>query len=65
MKVIGCIGDMNWNSSLEYRRLVNKFVAEKLGVFQSARTFFCSLGFDETEPDDMLRILPEREPKWQ
>ncbi len=65
MKVIGWIGVMNWNSSLEYYRLVDNFVAEKPGGSHSARIIFHSLGFDETEPDDMLRVLPGREPKCQ
>jgi aspartate/glutamate racemase len=63
MKVIGWIGDMNWNSSLEYCRLVNKSGAKKLGGFQSARIILHRLGFDETESNEMLRVLPGREPK--
>ena len=63
MKVIGGISDMNWNSSLEYYRLINGFVAEKLGGFHSARIIFYSLGFDETGPKDMLRVLLGREQK--
>jgi hypothetical protein len=65
MRVTRLIGDANGGSLLECCRLVDSFVAEKLGGFQSARTFLYSLGFDETEPDDMPRILPGREPKWQ
>jgi aspartate racemase len=63
MKVIGGIGDMSWNSSLEYYRLINEFVAEKLGGFHSARIILYSLGSDETGPKEMLRILPGREQK--
>jgi aspartate racemase len=63
MKVIGLIGDMNWNSSSEYHRLVNEFVADKLGGFHSAHIILYSLGFNETEPNEMLRILPGREQK--
>jgi hypothetical protein len=65
MKATRSIGDMNGGSSLECYRLVDSFAAEKPGYFQSARTFLYGLGFDETEPDDMPRILPGREPKWQ
>jgi aspartate racemase len=61
MKVIGCISDMGWNSSLKYYRLINEFVAEKIDGFHSARIIPYSLGFDETEPNDMLRVLPGRE----
>jgi aspartate racemase len=63
MKVIGLIGDMSWNFSLECYRLINEFVAEKLGGFHSARIILYSLGFDETGPNDMLRVLPGREQK--
>jgi hypothetical protein len=65
VRVIRSIGDMSGGSSLEGYRLADSFAAEKPGRFQSARTFLYSLGFDETEPDDMPRILPGREPKWQ
>lgn len=63
MKVIGLIADMSWNSSLEYHPLINEFVAEKLGGFHSARILLYSLGFDETGPNEMLRVLPGREQK--
>ena len=33
MKVVGLIGGMSWNSTLEYYRLINELVAEKLVVF--------------------------------
>ena len=63
MKVIGVIGDMSCNSSLAYYRLINELVAEKLGGFHSARIILHSLAFDETGPNDMLRVLPGREQK--
>jgi aspartate racemase len=47
MKVIGLIGGMSWNSSLEYYRLINEMVAEKLGGLHSARIILYSLDFDE------------------
>ena len=37
MKVIGLIGGMSWASTLEYYRLINQLVAEKLGGLHSAR----------------------------
>jgi aspartate racemase len=49
VKVIGLIGGMSWNSSLEYYRLINEFVAEKLGGLHSARIVLYSLDFDEIE----------------
>jgi len=66
MKVIGLIGGMSWNSSLEYYRLINKSVAEKLGGLHSARIILYSLDFDEIEQaqrqgrwDDATNILTE------
>lgn len=47
MKVIGLIGGMSWNSSLEYYRLINEMVAAKLGGLHSARIILHSLDFDE------------------
>ena len=47
MKVIGLIGGTSWNSILEYYRLINELVAEKLGSLHSARIILYSLDFDE------------------
>jgi aspartate racemase len=63
MKVIGCISEMSWNSWSEYCQLINEFIAEKLDGFHSAHIITYSLGFDDTEPNDMLRVLPGREQK--
>lgn len=49
MKVIGLIGGMSWASTLEYYRLINELVAEKLGGLHSARLILYSLDFDEIE----------------
>jgi len=57
MKVIGLIGGMSWNSTLEYYRLINRFVAEKLGGLHSARLVLYSLDFDEIE-------RAQREARW-
>jgi len=66
MKVIGLIGGMSWNSSLEYYRLINQMVAEKLGGLHSARIILYSLDFDEvaktqhdTRWDDATVLLSE------
>ncbi len=37
METIGLIGGMSWESSLEYYRIVNQAVKEKLGGFHSAK----------------------------
>ncbi len=49
MKAIGLIGGMSWNSTIEYYRLINELVAEKLGGLHSARIILYSLDFDEIE----------------
>jgi len=66
MKVMGLIGGMSWNSSLEYYRLINEMVAEKLGGLHSARIILYSLDFDEvaktqhdTRWDDAAVLLGE------
>lgn len=49
MKVIGMIGGMSWESSLEYYRLVNEKVKERLGGLHSARCLMYSVDFAEIE----------------
>ncbi|GAB3562731.1 aspartate/glutamate racemase family protein [Amycolatopsis endophytica] len=49
MKVIGLLGGMSWESSLEYYRLVNERVKAALGGFHSARTVLYSVDFAEIE----------------
>ena len=66
MKVIGLIGGMSWNSTLEYYRIINELFALRLGGLHSARLILYSLDFDEIERaqcearwDDAARILVE------
>jgi aspartate racemase len=47
MKVIGLIGGMSWNSTLEYYRIINESVAQRLGSLHSARLILYNLDFDE------------------
>jgi aspartate racemase len=49
MKVIGLIGGMSWNSTLEYYRLINEEVSRRLGSLHSARLVLYSLDFEEIE----------------
>ena len=49
MKVIGLIGGMSWNSTLEYYRLINEEVSRRLGGLHSARLVLYSLDFEEIE----------------
>jgi len=56
-KVIGLIGGMSWNSTLEYYRLINEGVSRRLGGLHSARLVLYSLDFEEIE-------LAQRESRW-
>ena len=49
MKKIGLIGGMSWESSLEYYRLINEIVREKLGGFHSAPCIMESVDFSVIE----------------
>jgi aspartate racemase len=57
MKVIGLIGGMSWNSTLEYYRLINEMIAARLGGLHSAHIVLYSLDFEEIE-----RV--QREARW-
>ncbi|MDX1315386.1 MAG: aspartate/glutamate racemase family protein, partial [Eudoraea sp.] len=45
MKTIGLIGGMSWESSLEYYRIINETVKEKLGGHHSADCLMYSVDF--------------------
>ena len=49
MKVIGLIGGMSWNSTLDYYRIINELFAHRLGGFHSARIVLYSIDFDDIE----------------
>jgi aspartate racemase len=49
MKRIGLIGGMSWESSLEYYRLINEEVKDRLGGFNSADCILWSVNFEEIE----------------
>lgn len=49
MKVIGLLGGMSWESSIEYYRIVNERVRERLGGLHSARCVLYSVDFAEIE----------------
>jgi aspartate racemase len=64
MKVIGLIGGMSWNSTLEYYRIINESFARRLGSLHSARLALYNLDFDEIQRaqhedgwDDIATIL--------
>jgi aspartate racemase len=48
MKTIGLIGGTTWHSTIEYYRIINETVKEKLGKSHSARCILYSINFEET-----------------
>ena len=49
MKVIGLIGGMSWNSTLEYYRIINESFARRLGALHSPRLVLYNVDFDEIQ----------------
>jgi len=49
VKTIGLIGGMSWESSLEYYRILNETVKERLGGLHSAKCIMYSVEFAEIE----------------
>ncbi|UCG57196.1 MAG: aspartate/glutamate racemase family protein [Phycisphaerales bacterium] len=58
MKTIGLIGGMSWESSLEYYRIINEDVRERLGGLHSAKILMYSFDFAEIEN-------LQRQGKWE
>src|SRR3954468_2785078 len=48
-RVIGMLGGMSWESTIEYYRLANEGVRARLGGLHSARIVLASLDFAEIE----------------
>jgi aspartate racemase len=49
MRVIGLIGGMSWESSVEYYRILNEEVNRRLGGLHSAKCIMISVDFYEIE----------------
>jgi aspartate racemase len=49
MKTIGLIGGMSWESTLEYYRIINEHVRERLGGLHSAECILYSVDFEKVE----------------
>ncbi len=58
MKTIGMIGGMSWESSIEYYRIINEAVKERLGALHSAKSLMVSVDFAEIE-------VLQRENRWE
>ena len=48
MKTIALIGGTTWHSTIEYYRIINETIKEKLGKLHSARCILYSIDFEET-----------------
>lgn len=66
MKTIGLIGGMSWESSIEYYRIINETVRERLGGLHSAKSVMYSVDFAEIEQlqregrwDEATRLMIE------
>lgn len=57
MKTIGLIGGMSWESSIEYYRIINETVKERMGGLHSAKSVMYSVDFAEIE-------LLQRQGRW-
>jgi aspartate racemase len=57
MKTIGLIGGISWLSTLDYYRLLNEMVNEKLGGVQAGKIIIYSVNFGE------IKVLTE-EDRW-
>lgn len=49
MKTMGLIGGMSWESSIEYYRIINETVKERLGGLHSCKSLMYSVDFAEIE----------------
>jgi len=47
MKLLGLIGGMSWENTIEYYRVINEIVKSELGGWSSAKIFLYSVNFDE------------------
>ena len=54
MKTIGIIGGITWVSSIEYYRLINQLVQQKLGGVSSAKILMYSIEFGEFSKEEKL-----------
>jgi aspartate racemase len=54
MKTIGIIGGVSWASSIEYYRLMNEMVRDKLGGVHSAQILMFSIEFGEFSREERL-----------
>ena len=71
MKLIGLLGGMSWESTVEYYKIMNIEVQKRLGGHKSAEVLIYSLNFEEIKDlhfkgdwDGVTGMLTERALKW-
>ena len=57
MKLLGLIGGMSWESTIEYYRIINEMVKKRLGNWNCAKILLYSVNFEE-----IYRL--QQEDKW-
>jgi aspartate racemase len=50
MKTLGLIGGMSWVSTIDYYRIINEQVNQKLGKLHSAKILLYSVNYEESKP---------------
>ena len=50
MKLLGLIGGMSWENTIEYYRVINQMVNERLKSWNSAKILLYSVNFEEILP---------------
>ena len=50
MKTLGLIGGMSWVSTIDYYRIINEQVNQKLGSLHSAKILLYSVNYEESKP---------------
>ena len=50
MKLLGLIGGMSWENTIEYYRVINQMVNERIGSWNSAKILLYSVNFEEILP---------------
>lgn len=54
MKTLGLIGGTTWVSTVDYYRLINQMVSQRLGGLNSAKLLLYSVNFEEFRPPDTV-----------
>ena len=50
MKLLGLIGGMSWENTIEYYRILNEMIKSELGAWNSAKILLYSVNFEEILP---------------